>query len=44
MIPQFNVITPGKSTNVNANVRTVSGTSSGGSEISFLDQGFEPVT
>ena len=44
MIPQFNAITPGKSTNVNASVRTVSGTSSGGSEISFLDQGFEPVT
>ena len=44
IIPQFNVITPGKSTNVNASVRTVSGTSSGGGEISFLDQGFEPVT
>ena len=42
--PKFNVITPGKSTNVTANIRTVSGTSSGGSEISFLDQGFEPVT
>ena len=42
--PQFNVITPGKSTNVNTNIRTVSGTSSGGNEISFIDQGFEPVT
>ena len=44
IIPQFNVITPGKSTNVNTNIRTVSGTSSGGNEISFMDQGFEPVT
>ena len=42
--PQFNVITPGKSTNVNSSLRTVSGTSSGGSEVSFIDQGFEPVT
>jgi len=44
IIPQFNAITPGKSTNVNASIRTVSGTSSGGGEISFIDQGFEPVT
>ena len=44
IIPQFNAITPGKSTNVSASIRTISGTSSGGSEISFLDQGFEPVT
>ena len=42
--PQFNVITPGKSTNVNTSVRTVSGTSSGGDEVSFIDRGFEPVT
>ena len=42
--PQLNVITPGKSTNVNTNIRTVSGTSSGGNEVSFIDQGFEPVT
>jgi len=44
LTPQFNVITPGKTTSVNASVRTVSGTSSGGSEVSFVDQGFEPTT
>ena len=42
--PQLNVITPGKSTNVNSSIRTISGTSSGGNEVSFIDQGFEPVT
>ena len=42
--PQFNVITPGKSTRVSTSVRTVSGTSAGGNEVSFLDQGFTPTT
>ena len=42
--PQFNVITPGKTTRVNASIRTVSGTSAGGDEVSFIDQGFEPTT
>ena len=41
--PQLNVITPGKSTRVGTNVRTISGTSAGGNEISFLNQGFEPT-
>jgi len=41
--PQFNVITPGKGTFVNTAVRTVSGTSAGGNEVSFIDQGFEPT-
>ena len=41
--PQFNCITPGRTTKVNTTVRTVSGTSSGGTEVSFLDQGFEPT-
>ena len=41
--PQFNCITPGKTTKVNASVRTVTGTSSGGTEVSFIDQGFEPT-
>ena len=41
--PQINCITPGKTTKVNATVRTVSGTSSGGTEVSFVDQGFEPT-
>ena len=43
VIDKFNVITPGK-TKVSTSVRTVSGTSSGGSEVSFIDQGFEPTT
>ena len=41
--PVFNIITPGKGTQVSTNVRTVSGTSAGGSEVSFIDQGYEPV-
>lgn len=41
--PQFNVITPGKGTNVNAQIRTISGTSAGGNESSFIDQGFQSV-
>ena len=41
--PEFNVITPGKGTKVEANIRTISGTSAGGNEVSFIDQGFEPV-
>jgi len=43
IIPQYNVITPGQNTTVSAEIRTVSGTSASGSEISFIDQGFEPV-
>ena len=42
--PQFNIITPGKGTASSSQIRTISGTSSGGNEISFIDQGFEPVT
>ena len=41
--PQFNVITPGSGTFASASIRTVSGTSAGGNEISFQDQGFEPT-
>lgn len=44
IIPQFNVITPGKGTGISAQIRTISGTSAGGSEVSFLDQGYEPIT
>tara|TARA_B100000902_G_scaffold87605_1_gene91646 strand:- start:896 stop:8434 length:7539 start_codon:yes stop_codon:yes gene_type:complete len=40
---QFNAITPGKGTFVNTSVRTISGTSAGGNEVSFIDQGFEPT-
>ena len=42
--PQFNIITPGKGTAASSQIRTISGTSAGGNEISFVDQGFEPVT
>ena len=41
--PQFDVVTPGEGTSVSARVRTVSGTSINGTEVSFLDQGFESV-
>jgi hypothetical protein len=39
----FNIITPGKGTSASAQLRTISGTSAGGSEVSFLDQGYDPV-
>ena len=42
--PMFNVITPGKGTSASALIRTISGTSAGGNETSFVDQGFEPAT
>ena len=41
--PQFNVITPGSVTRVNTSLRTVSGTSANGTEVSFIDQGYEPI-
>ena len=44
VIPQFSALTPSESTTVDAQVRTVSGTSAGGGEIPFIDQGYEPVT
>ncbi len=40
---QFNYITPGKGTKIKALVRTISGTSAGGNEVSFIDQGYEPI-
>ena len=42
--PQINYITPGTSTDIVANVRTISGTSADGTEVSFLDKGFESVS
>ena len=42
--PQINFITPSSTTDLLASVRTISGTSAGGSEVSFLDQGIEPVS
>lgn len=41
--PLFNIITPGKGTTASAQIRTVSGTSAGGRETSFLDLGYEPI-
>jgi hypothetical protein len=43
IIPQINVITPGQKTTISAELRSVSGTSAGGSEVSFIDQGYESV-
>ena len=43
ILPQFNVITPGDNTTISAQIRSVSGTSAGGSESSFIDQGYESV-
>ncbi|BCU96967.1 MAG: hypothetical protein CM15mV14_0970 [uncultured marine virus] len=43
LTPVFDVITPGEGSNVSGQIRTVSGTSAGGSEVSFIDQGFEDV-
>ena len=39
--PQINVITPGNTTRINTTVRTTSGTSADGTEVSFIDQGFD---
>ena len=40
--PVFNTLQPGQ-TQINTTIRTVSGTSAGGNEVSFLDQGFEDI-
>ena len=42
-IPSFNVTTPSPATVVSSQLRSVSGTSDGGNEISFVDQGYESV-
>ena len=42
-IPSFNVFVPAPTTTVSTQLRSVSGTSEGGSEISFVDKGFESV-
>jgi hypothetical protein len=41
--PSFTVFTPGEDTTISASVRTVSGTSADGAEVSFIDQGYESV-
>ena len=43
VVPTFNLLNPGSNTSTSARIRTVSGTSVGGSEESFIDQGFEQV-
>ena len=43
LVPTYDILTPGSATSVNAKIRSVSGTSIGGNETSFLDNGFEPV-
>jgi hypothetical protein len=43
LIPYYNIITPGSSTSASGSIRTVSGTSMGGNEASFGDQGFQPI-
>ena len=42
-IPSIHTFTPSIDTTISAQLRSVSGTSEGGSEISFVDQGFEDV-
>ena len=44
IVPQFSALTPSDGTTISAQVRTVSGTSAGGGEVPFIDQGYEPVT
>ena len=43
ILPSLGLLTPGATTNINSTIRTISGTSAGGSETSFIDQGFEPL-
>ena len=42
--PEFNTLTPGEGTGISAQLRTVSGTSAGGSELSFIDQGLQNIS
>ena len=41
--PQFDLLNPGETTSISSQIRTVSATSAGGSEVSFIDQGYESV-
>jgi len=43
VVPTFNLLNPGSNTTSSATIRSISGTSVGGSEESFVDQGFESV-
>ena len=44
IIPQFNLFAPSDDTTFEAQARSVSGTSAGGGEVSFIDQGYENIT
>jgi len=41
--PQITAIAPGERTSISSQIRTVSATSAGGNEVSFIDQGYESV-
>ena len=47
LIPRYDILTPtgvnGAKTNIDASIRTVSGTSAAGNETSFIDDGFQTV-
>jgi hypothetical protein len=43
VLPLFNILAPGPQTTVTGRIRTVTGTSVDGNEVSFQDVGFEPV-
>jgi len=43
LVPNYDLFSPTSKTQVSASIRTVSGTSIGGNETSFIDQGYEPV-
>ena len=43
MLPAFGILTPGATTQIDSSVRTVTGTSAGGDEASFVDSGSMPI-
>jgi len=43
IFPKYNVISPANYTSATAQIRTVSATSASGTEVSFVDQGFESI-
>lgn len=43
LFPSLGILTPGNTTQINSQIRTVSGTSAGGDEQSFIDQGNTPI-
>ena len=43
VIPDLHTFTPSTNTKLTSQIRTVTGTSAGGNEVSFIDKGFEPV-